>query len=196
MAETVKFDPGIGDLVVDFNEYINNFYSNLMSLYSINQKRTKFKLYAQKIEKNIKNNIAFYWGCLLWAYHIYNSNIEEPKEITGNIFYNLTEEQKLQYDYKIQINFMENYFDSFERDINYYTGKKYQIPDTWKKILELYSEFLDKNQGFTNTKLTSDIVLPDKLKNMNLNINIESLINKSIYEKNLDILLNIDNLPS
>lgn len=194
MTDTVKFDPGIGELTIDFNDFINNLYSRLMSFRTIHQKRSGFKLYASKIHKYMKNNIAFYLGCLLWAYYIYNSNIDSPKTITGNSFYGLSEEQKENYDYMIQINFMENYFDCYERDTLYYTGKKDIIPQQWKNILSLYSEFLEKNKGFINTKTTQDIILPEKLKDLKFDFDINEIINKTIKEKNLEILMNIDNL--
>lgn len=191
MSENVKFDPGIGDLAVDFNNYINGVYSGLMNLRTIHQKRAKFKLYTAKIENYMKNNIAFYLGCLLWAYYIKNENKTGPKNIEGNVFLYLTEEQKNDYDFMIQVNFLENYFDSFERDCLYYTGKKYLIPDEWKQILALYSEFLEKNNGFINTKTTDDIVLPDKLKDKNIDTDINKLINEAIEKKDLTLLLNI-----
>ena len=147
MSDKVKFDPGIGNLVIDFNNFINDVYSQLMSFRTIHQKRARFKLYSNKIITNMKNNIAFYLGCLLWAYHIKNVNTDSPKEIEGNIFLNLTEEEKNNYDYMIQVNFMENYFDSYERDFLYYTGQETKIPEEWKSILALYIEFLERNKG-------------------------------------------------
>ena len=190
MTETVKFDPGIGELVLDFNNYINNIYSNLMSLHSPHQKRIQFKLYANKILDYIKNNISFYKGCLLWAYYIVKSNENSPKEITGNIFLNMTDEEKENYDCLMQVNFLENYFDSFERDTTYYLGKKILIPDNWKKILTIYSEFLEVNRGFINTKNTSDIVLPDKIKLMNNDLSyIKNLIDNVILSKNLNLFV-------
>lgn len=196
MADTVKFDPGLGNLVIDFNEFINNFYSKLMSLTTIHQKRTHFKLFASKIEKNLKNNIDFYLGCLLWAYYIKEDNIKSPKEITGNVFYNMNEEQKENYDYMIQVNFIENYFDSFERDMLYYTGKKYKIPEQWKLIVSLYSKFLELNKGFTNTKTTDDIILPDGLKEIKFTKNlpdIKEILQKAIEIKDLSHLSKIGN---
>lgn len=195
MSQTVKFDPGIGDLVVNFNEFVNDVYSQLMSLRTIHQKRARFKLYTNKIEKNMKNNISFYYGCLLWAYYIVNSNSNAPKDIVGNVFLNMSDEDKENYDFLIQVNFLENYFDSFERDFLYYTGKKYAVPQLWKTILELYSEFLTLNEGFVNTKTTADIKLPKLLKNIKFNEDISVLVEKAIAEKNLESLLNIQLLP-
>ncbi len=192
--DSVLFDPGIGELVIDFNEYINKIYSQLMSLRSINQKRTKFRFYANSIEKAIKNNIAFYLGCLLWALYLSKEYENNPKYVSGNIFFSMSESEKQNYDYKIQVNFLENYFDSFERDYLYYSGKKYTIPEQWKKILQLYSQFLDLNEGFVNLEKTSDIKLPEMLKNININFNIENLINKVITEKDLNLILSIENL--
>ena len=70
MTQTVAFDPGIGQYVEDFNSYINEIYSQLMNFRSISQKRTKFRLVNEKIYSNLENTIAFYQGCLLWAFYI------------------------------------------------------------------------------------------------------------------------------
>ncbi len=195
MVDTVKFDPGMGELVVDFNEFINGVYSQLMSFRTIHQKRARFKLYVNKIEKAMENNIAFYYGCLLWAYYLVKENQNSPKDIVGNVFLNMTQEQKDEYDYLIQVNFMENYFESFERDVNYYTGQKKQVTDTWKKILELYTEFLTLNDGFVNTKKTSDIKLPEEFEKLKIEDDIFSLINNAINDKSLETLLTRCILP-
>ena len=194
MSDKVKFDPGIGNFVIDFNNFINDVYSQLMSFRTIHQKRARFKLYSNKIITNMKNNIAFYLGCLLWAYHIKNVNTDSPKEIEGNIFLNLTEEEKNNYDYMIQVNFMENYFDSYERDFLYYTGQETKIPEEWKIVLALYIEFLEKNKGFINTKTTDDIILPDLLNNKNISQDINTIIQETIEKKDLNLLLNMANI--
>ena len=194
MSDKVKFDPGIGNFVIDFNNFINDIYSQLMSFRTIHQKRARFKLYSNKIITNMKNNIAFYLGCLLWAYHIKNVNADNPKEIEGNIFLNLTEEEKNNYDYMIQVNFMENYFDSYERDFLYYTGQETKIPEEWKSILALYIEFLEKNKGFINTKTTEDIILPDLLSNKKISEDINTIIQDTIEKKDLNLLLNMANI--
>lgn len=195
MVDTVKFDPGMGELVVDFNEFINGVYSQLMSFRTIHQKRARFKLYVNKIEKAMENNIAFYYGCLLWAYYLVKENQNSPKDIVGNVFLNMTQEQKDEYDYLIQVNFMENYFESFERDVNYYIGQKKQVTDTWKKILELYTKFLTLNDGFVNTKKTSDIKLPEEFEKLKIEDDIFSLINNAINDKSLETLLTRCILP-
>ena len=190
MVDTVKFDPGIGELVIDFNEYVNSVYSQLMHFKNMTQKRARFKLHADKIEKYMEVNIAFYYGCLMWAYHIVSENKNAPKELEGNVFLNMPEEQKAEYDFLIQVNFMENYFDSFERDFAYYTGQKKVISQKWRDILEVYSEFLTLNDGFVNVKMTSDIKLPERIKN--INVDVKSLIDKAIEQQSLSLLLDAD----
>ena len=59
MVDTVKFDPGMGEFVLDFNNFVNDVYSQLMNLKTIHQKRARFKLYVSKIERYMKNNISF-----------------------------------------------------------------------------------------------------------------------------------------
>lgn len=191
MSDKVKFDPGLGNLVIDFNNFINDVYSQLMSFRTIHQKRARFKLYSNKIITNIKNNIAFYLGCILWAYYIKKVNADNPKEIEGNVFLNLTEEEKNNYDYMTQVNFMENYFDSYERDFLYYTGQETKIPEIWKQILSLYIEFLEKNKGFMKTRTTDDIILPDSLNNKQISEDINGIIKEVIDKKDLNLLLNM-----
>lgn len=194
MTDTVKFDPGMGEFVVDFNEFINNLYSQMMSFRTIHQKRARFKLYSSKINRYIKNNLSFYLGCLLWAYYLANENKNNPKQIVGNVFSSLTEEQINDYDYLIQVNFLENYLENYERDVLYYCGQKFQIPEIWKNILSLYTEFLELNKGFIKTKTTEDIRLPEKLQNIKFDFDIKEKIEEAINKKDLEILLNIDNL--
>ncbi len=193
MSDKVKFDPGMGDLAVDFNGFINEVYSRMMSFRTIHQKKACFKFYLSKIKTYMMNNIAFYCGCLLWAYYISSENKNSPKDIEGNSFLYLTEEQKNDYDFMVQVSFMENYFDSFERDVLYYTGKKILIPREWRNILSLYSEFLELNKGFINTKTTNDIILPEKLSTMKFNQNINDLIKNAVEKKDLQLLLNTEN---
>ena len=193
MTGTVKFDPGMGDLVVNFNDYINDVYSHILNLYSPHQKRAQFKIYLNKIQDYMKNNMGFYFGCLMWAYILVKENIDNPKEIEGNEFLNLKKEELENYDYSLQINFLDNYFDSFERDSAYYGGKKIIISQKWRDIVELYTEFLEMNKGFTETKTTADIKLPEKIKNLNLNIEkIKDILNTAINKKDLSIILDAE----
>ncbi len=184
MSDCVEFDPGIGNLVLNLNDFVNNVYSQLMSFKTIHQKRARFKLYYSKIEKYIKNNIDFYTGCLIWAYYLSNT---EEKTVINNPFLNLTDEQKEEYDFFMQVNFLENFFDSFERDMLYYTGIKYSIPVEWKNILSLYSEFIQLNDGFVNVNTTKDIKLPEKLKNAHISADINELVQNVIKSEDLGL---------
>ncbi len=188
MNNTVEFDPGIGNFVINFNEYINDIYSNLYFFKTVHQRKAKFKLIYKKIENAINNNISFYEGCMLWAYLIHTRNKDNPKDIRGNVFLNLSKEELENYDYLIQVNFIESFFNSFEKDMLYYLGIKYEIPQEQKEILKLYKEFLTLNNGFINTKTTNDIVLPEKIKKLEPNIDIEKLIFSAIEKENLLII--------
>ena len=189
MENTVLFDPGIGELVIDFNEY-NDVYSKLNTLKTPHQKRANFKLYFPKIKNAIENNIAFYIGCLTWAYIIKKDNVE--KEILGNVFLNIPDEMLKDYDYLMQINFLKDYLKALTRDYSFYTGQKFNIPEQWESILNLYSEFLSINNGFIKTKTTKDLLLPELVANYKFEEDIENLMQKVISEKNLKLL--IDNI--
>jgi hypothetical protein len=102
----------------------------------------------------------------------------------------MPQELKEEFDYMIQVNFLENYFECFERDTLYYNGKKQEIASEWKLILSLYMEFLEINNGFLSTKMTSDIKLPEKINKLGKCDELNKIIEKAISEKNLEIILN------
>lgn len=187
MNDKVPFDPGIGALVSDIYSLYNEVNFKLSNLRSIQQKRTFFKLFSQKIEKYINNNISFLTGCLLWAYLISTNYNEESKEIEGNVFFNSSE-----YDYLEQVNFLKSVFESFQKDYLYYCGRKFDVPKRWEYILNVYSEFLLLNKGFINLKYTSDLVLPDELKNAVFSFSIDEVIHKAITEKDLNFIPKIE----
>jgi len=189
MTETAAFDPGIGALCTDFNTFINEVYSKLMDFHSISQKRAAFRLFDRKIYNALENNIAFFYGCLLWAYYLKK---EKPDaDITGNVFLNMTHKEAEEYDYLMPVSFIENYFDSYERDTHYYTGKKTLIPDEWKRILSLYTEFLELNKGFVNTKNVKDLSIPSGLKFAAAPDKIKGAVNEALDSRNLSCLMNI-----
>lgn len=192
MSNSVKFDTGIGDLVVDLFDFAQYFYSQLSQIRSKYEQNTFFYSNSLKIKKYMKNNIAFYFGCLLWAYYLNKNNENSPKDIEDNVFLNLTEEQLEQYDYLSQVTFLQEFFVQFEKDVFRFTKKKYEIPTLWKKIVNLYAEFLTLNEGFVNTKTTADIKLPKEINSLNIDFDINSYIQKAINNKNLDMLLELD----
>ena len=87
---------------------------------------------------------------------------------------------------------MDNYFDSYERDSLYYAGKKFIVPQKWRTILDLYSQFLELNHGFINTRYTSDIILPPKLSDINFSVDIKKVIDLAIEKKDLSVLFSVD----
>ena len=193
MTETVLFDPGIGELVIDFNEYINEVYSKLRSLKTPHQKRTNFKLYFPKIKKAIENNINFYIGCLIWAYIIKKDNSE--KEIIGNVFLNMPQDMIKEYDYLIQVNFIEQYLQTLKKDYKFFTNQNFDIPNNWLNILSAYKDFLTLNKGFIGTKTTKDLELPSFISEHKFEEDLEEIIKKVISEKNLNLLSENINFP-
>ena len=154
MTETIAFDPGIGKLVVDFNDFLNKVYSQLYVSHTIHAKKAKFKLYSGKIYKYMRNNIAFYMGCLLWAYYIVKENNNTPKTIDGNIFSNLTEKQIVD---SIKVGLKSLTTPANKPGILYVSGLKYKAN---KKGDLLEIEFIDKD----NKAHKIDVNTPDPNK--------------------------------
>ena len=54
--------------------------------------------------------------------------------------------------------------DNLSRDHKYYTGKPVEIPSVYKAVMTKYCEFALLNKGFTATKTTDDLLIPEGLK--------------------------------
>ena len=185
------FDPGFADLVMPFAANIEACDGVVGALKSLHQKKFKFKLLYPQIHKLIKNNIAFYYGCMLWAYYL--TSFPPNTKILNNPFTSLTDEEIENYEITYDIEYLIQYLSKFENDSKYYLGKQKNIPNDWLAIAELYKEFLTLNNGFIKVKLTSDIILPNKFS---VNIDTEhlkTLVIEAINEKEIETLLSLFN---
>lgn len=192
MAEKVLFDPGFAPLVDDFYQSIDIVKQIMTSVPSMHQKKFKYKMLQADIIKLVKNNVAFYFGCMLWAYYLVNNFKNEPKELEGNTFSDLSEEEKAEYDFFGEIDFITDYFAQYKKDTKYYLGKEQELPKEWFFVLQLYREFLELNNSFLKAKLTSDIVLPEKIANINVDFDIKEIIEFSIMNKSIENLLELN----
>ena len=59
--------------------------------------------------------------------------------------------------------------DEFNFDFKKKFGQNFIIDEKWIKILDAYKEFLKANEGFIKTQNTTDVKLPDCLKNVEEN---------------------------
>lgn len=187
----VLFDPGFAPLVEHFSSNIEICNQILLSLNSLHQKKFKFKILCPQILNLIENNVAFYYGCLLWAFYIVNKNNTSSAEILNNPFSSISEKEIENLNYSQEIDFIISYFATFERDSKYYTGKSANIDKSWIEILNTYKEFLELNKGFVKVQSTDDIVLPKSLLNMEFDLSLYDQIMDTINNKNIKNLLNI-----
>lgn len=187
----VLFDPGFAPFVEQFSGNIKICNQIMSSLNSLHQKKFKFKVLYPQILKLIENNVAFYYGCLLWAFCIVKQNINSPVEILNNSFYGLNEEELENFDYSEEIDFIIEYLKTFERDSKYYLNKSADINVFWQEILNTYKEFLLLNKGFINVKNTNDVILPERLANIDYYDSLYGQIMDAIEAKHIESLLNI-----
>ena len=68
-----------------------------------------------------------------------------------------------------EVSFIKNYIEKLKKDAKYYIGQNFIIDEKWIKILDAYKEFLKANEGFIKTQNTTDVKLPDCLKNVEEN---------------------------
>ena len=186
MTQKIKFDPGFAPLVIDSIQQLGYTYYSFSAISNIKLKKLNFFSTYKKIEKYLKTNMAFYLGCLMWAKYI--SQFENC-EIEGNKLLNEKCEEE---EYTGEINFLIELVEKqLPRDLKYFLNKNTEPNEQYSVILKTYKEFLILNKGFCTCANTSDIKLPQNLKELNKEEleNLNSLIKTAIDEKNVDKLL-------
>lgn len=185
------FDPGFAELAIAFEANMSACNGVIGQLKSPHQKKFKFQILYPQMYKLIENNVAFYYGCLLWGYYLANSHKNNPTKLTDNPFSELSEEDLKEYDMTYDIDYLINYLPKFENDTKYFLGKPANIPLNWKEILEQYREFVVLNNGFITVRLTSDILMPESLKVTMPVDDIKDFLCNTISSGKLEDILNI-----
>ena len=181
-----QFDPGFSKLLLSsFSYNIELLYLNLLRVKNFGQKKTQFVLTFQKGKGLFDVYLGFYLGCMLWGACLKSMGSEK---IEGNPFegkpYN--REESLE-----EINYLKDFVNKFDRDAKYYMGKRFQVEENKLKILDLYEEFLDANEGFSQTDSTDKIKLVGNLNNASAEDieQFKSKINEVIEQDKLEELL-------
>lgn len=161
MAKTLKgleFDPGFAPYILAFRGTTEYLYTDINRFKNFSQRKLKFKQYYKKILEMFRNNLGFYVGCLMWAAYI---KTQSEQEILNNhcLGGKYNEEENVS-DTEFMIKFLE----LFPKDMKYFAGENYEINPLDMKLLEMYKEFLTINKGFVESKLNTDILLPEGMK--------------------------------
>ncbi len=162
MAETKEktflFDPGYAQHTTILSINAEYMYSNLNQYKNFGQKKMQFKLIYPKLLKMVENNVGFCLGSLLWAVYI---KAQGEAVIEGNPCLGTTYDEAETVE---EIDFSIDYFSQLKKDAKYYLNENYEINPLYIKILEIYKSFITQNCGFTSTKSTSGLLIPDGLK--------------------------------
>lgn len=185
MSNNVLFDPGYAQYTSILSINIDYLYSNISRFKNLGQKKNQFKMYYNKLQQLVENNVSFCLGCLLWAVYIKNLG---TKDIINNpclgSVYNEAEAVE-------EVDFSKNYFEQLKKDTKYYLGTNYEIKPEYLKVLDVYREFLIINEGFVNTKTTDDLKLPANLKTPDNLQEIYDKIEKVVKNGNLTELFEL-----
>ena len=157
----VPFDPGYSAHTYVFSDCLESFNAFLGTIKQFNRKKVQFQMQRQKLCKLFENSTAFYLGCLLWAAFIKFNFKSEPKEILNNAFFG---QEVPDEDVFYEINALLAYYEKYPKDCAYYTGKSEEFPKEWLEIFTVYKDFLTINKNFKEVKNTSQIELPEAIK--------------------------------
>lgn len=159
---TVPFDPGYSKHVSSFMYFNEQVKMALKSFKVQNQKVFQYRRLLPQILSVMKQEIGFYYGCLLWAAYISYEN--PPKEIEGNSFYGKTNEELEEYAYLEEVNYLLKFFELYPKDLAFFHLPVTKIDEIYVKTTEIYKEFLIINESFIRTKTTSDLKIPKEIK--------------------------------
>jgi len=156
--KTFLFDPGYAQHTTILSINLEYMYSGINQYKNFGQRKVQFKLYYPKILKMVENNVGFCLGSLLWAVYIkaFPGAVIEGNPCIGSEY---DEAETVE-----EADFSIEYFTQLKKDAKYYLGINYEINPLNVKILEIYKEFLKLNRGFSDTKTTSDLKLPEGIQ--------------------------------
>jgi len=170
--KTFLFDPGYAQHTTILSINIDYMYSNLNQYKNFGQKKMQFKFVYSKLIKMVENNVGFCLGSLLWAIYI---KAQGDALIEGNPCLGTTYDEAETVE---EIDFSIDYFSQLKKDAKYYLNENYEINPLYIKILEIYKKFITQNCGFTSTKSTANLLIPEELIIPEKSEDLEKIYNK------------------
>lgn len=185
MTNEALFDPGFTKSLIPLSLDTKYFYDELNMIKNFNIKKSEFRIALPKLAQLTERHIGFYVGCMLWGAYLKTLGSEK---IIGNPF--LGKEYKEEPALS-EINFIFDFVKKLDKDSKYYIGKPYTFDPKKLEILELYKEFIKKNESFVNTDTVDKIILVGKLETMSKEeiLEIEKKIQDVIHTGKLEELL-------
>ena len=185
MTNEALFDPGFTKSLIPLSLDTKYFYDELNMIKNFNIKKSEFRIVLPKLAQLTERHIGFYVGCMLWGAYLKTLGAEK---IIGNPFLGKEYEEEPALS---EINFIFDFVKKLDKDSKYYIGKPYTFDPKKLEILELYKEFIKKNESFVNTDTVDKIVLVGKLESMPNEeiLEIEKKIQDVIHTGKLEELL-------
>lgn len=185
MTNEALFDPGFTKSLIPLSLDTKYFYDELNMIKNFNIKKSEFRIALPKLAQLTERHIGFYVGCMLWGAYLKTLGSEK---IIGNPFLGKEYEEEPALS---EINFIFDFVKKLDKDSKYYIGKPYTFDPQKLEILELYKEFIKKNESFVNTDTVDKIVLVGKLESMSKEeiLEIEKKIQDVIHTGKLEELL-------
>ena len=189
---SVPFDPGYSQHVSSFMYFNEQVMAALKSFKVQNQKAFQYRKLLPQLLAVMKQEVGFYYGCLLWAAYISYEN--PPKEIDGNSFYGKTDQELNKYAYLEEVNYILKFFEQYPKNLVFYHLPASKIDEKYIKTVEVYKEFLILNESFINTKTTADLKIPSLIKGLSAQdlTKIKTLIDISVNDGKFERLFEFE----
>ena len=178
----LEFDPGFAPYILAFRGTVEYLYYDINKFKNLSQKKMRFRQYHKKIIDVFYNNLGFYTGCLMWAAYI---KTQPEQQILGNHCFGKAYDKE---ENTSETQYMLKFVELYPKDMKYFLSEDFSFDENVRKLLEMYEEFLVLNEGFTKSKLNTDIKLPKGLKTDKAE-DYKNIIEKVLENGNLSELL-------
>jgi hypothetical protein len=158
-SNEILFDPGYSRCTAHIGKAFEELSQLLQSSKTLAQKKVHFKALFGRTVAAVEANVAFYLGCMLWAINL--TTHKNTKIAQNPCLDDVTSKEASLHEIDALIHYIET---GLNRDSKYYLGQSYTPNPAHIRILRVYREFLELNNGFCATRTTDDIILPKSLK--------------------------------
>ena len=184
------FDPGYGRHLVSLVFSLEDMYADINKFKNLGQKKFYFKQYYPGMLKLLKQNTAFYMGCLLWAVYL---KAQPEGKISGNhcLGKEYDENKSL-----VELLFLMSFMRTLSKDTKYYLGQDFKYSEEDMAMLEVYKEFAQINEGFVSVEKNTDLKSPEVVKTPNEEEleKIKSVIDTVVSTGEFDSLMDLRGL--
>lgn len=194
--QSVPFDPGFSKFFPPIDEQVYAHLEGICKLKAMNQRKFQLQKIEPQLTASLTQIICIYYGCVLYGSTIASKYRDPAATISGNPMAEVKKEEANQIDLTLEASFFSELYKLFNRSIEFNFKRKSRVTSEFLNIIDVYNEFMKKNNHFINVTSTDQLIIPESFSKFKdyeaekLN-EIEGIIFEAVKTGKLEKLLNI-----